>query len=120
MTFYLRCMVLFLLLSVSLLHAQSLSDVRKSYEHGYASYQQGQYQEALATLKKCDNSIPEVLAFLAMAQHRVGQPQDARTTLEQLRQTLKTPQRAAHSEAQRFLREAEELLRQAARAAKQG
>jgi tetratricopeptide (TPR) repeat protein len=52
MTFYLRCMVLFLLLSVSLLHAQSLSDVRKSYEHGYASYQQGQYQEALSSYER--------------------------------------------------------------------
>jgi hypothetical protein len=78
---------------------------------GVAQYRTGRYQEALATLKKCDHGAPEVQAFLAMAQHRAARQQDARTTLEQLRQTLKTPQWAAHPEPQRFLREAEELLR---------
>jgi len=67
------------------------------------------------TLKQCDHGTPEVLAFLAMAQHRAGQHQDARTTLGQLGQTLKRPQGATRTEAQRFLREAEVLLREAAR-----
>ena len=74
---------------------------------------------ALKTLKECDNGTPEVLAFLAMAQHRAGRQQDARTTLEQLRQTMKQPQGATQTEARRFLREVEELLREAAREPKQ-
>jgi hypothetical protein len=77
---------------------------------GVARYRTSQYQEAVTILKKCDNDTPEVLAFLAMAQDRGGQHQDALTTLEQLRQTMKKPQRATHAEAERFLREAEELL----------
>src|SRR6267142_2766029 len=52
MTFYLRHAVLFLLLSVSLLHAQSLNDVLKSSGHGSAAYQQGKYQEALASYER--------------------------------------------------------------------
>ena len=49
MTFRLHCVVLLLLLSTPLVHAQSLNDVLKSYRQGYASYQQGKYQEALAS-----------------------------------------------------------------------
>lgn len=52
MTFHLRCVVLVLLLSASLLHAQSLNDVLKSYEQGYASHQQGKYQEALSSYER--------------------------------------------------------------------
>jgi WD40 repeat protein len=86
---------------------------------GVALYRAGKYLEAITTLKKCDHGTPEVLAFLAMAQYRAGQHLDARKTLEQLRQTMKRPQWATQPEAQRFLREAEELLREAAREPKQ-
>jgi tetratricopeptide (TPR) repeat protein len=86
---------------------------------GVAQYRTGQYPEALTTLKKCDHGTPEVLAFLAMAQDRSGQHQDARTTLALLRQAMTTPPRATPTDAPRFLREAEELLREAAREPKQ-
>ena len=49
MTFRLPCVVLCFLLSAALVQAQSLNDVLKSYRQGYASYQQGRYQEALAS-----------------------------------------------------------------------
>jgi tetratricopeptide (TPR) repeat protein len=52
MTFRLSCVVLFLLLSASLGQAQSLKDILKSYEQGYASYQQGKYYEALASYER--------------------------------------------------------------------
>jgi hypothetical protein len=45
-----------------------------------------------------------------MAQDRSGQHQDALMTLEQLRQTMKMPQWATHTDAQRFLCEAEALI----------
>jgi hypothetical protein len=99
--------------------ARAPEDGRYQTALGVARYRTGQYQEALTTLKKCDNGTPEVLAFLAMAQDRGGQHQDARTTLEQLRHTMKKPEWATHTEAQRFLRETEELLREAAREPKQ-
>ena len=49
MTLRLPCVALVFLLSASLVQAQSLNDVLKSYRQGYASYQQGRYQEALAS-----------------------------------------------------------------------
>jgi tetratricopeptide (TPR) repeat protein len=52
MTFRLSCVVLFLLLSAPLVQAQSLKDILKSYEQGYASYQQGKYYEALASYER--------------------------------------------------------------------
>jgi CHAT domain-containing protein len=52
MLIYLRYAILGLLLSASLLHAQSLNDVLQSYERGYAAYKQGQYQEALAAYER--------------------------------------------------------------------
>jgi hypothetical protein len=52
MAFRLSCVVLFLLLSASLGQAQSLKDILKSYEQGYASYQQGKYYEALASYER--------------------------------------------------------------------
>jgi tetratricopeptide (TPR) repeat protein len=52
MTFRLSCVVLFLLLFAHLVPAQSLKDILKSYEQGYASYQQGEYYEALASYER--------------------------------------------------------------------
>ena len=52
MTLRLFCVVLFLLLSAPLVQAQSLKDILKSYEQGYASYQQGKYYEALASYER--------------------------------------------------------------------
>ena len=47
---------------------------------GAAQYRDGRYRDALATLTRADqlNENPPIdLAFLAMAQHRLGQPQGA-------------------------------------------
>ena len=44
-----HCVVLALLLSVSLVQAQSLNAIVQSYEQGSAAYQQGKYQEALVS-----------------------------------------------------------------------
>jgi tetratricopeptide (TPR) repeat protein len=52
MTFRLSCVALLLLLSAPLVPAQSLKDIVKSYEQGYASYQQGKYYEALAAYER--------------------------------------------------------------------
>jgi WD40 repeat protein len=78
---------------------------------GAALYRTGQYQEALTNLKQRDNGTPAVQAFLAMAQHHAGQHPAARTTLEQLRQTMQKPAWAADEEARSFLQEAEAVLR---------
>jgi tetratricopeptide (TPR) repeat protein len=77
---------------------------------GVAQYRTSQYQEALTTLKNRANGTPEVLSFLAMAQHRLGQKEQAQATLEQLRQKMKTPEWASQAEAQGFVREAVALI----------
>jgi WD40 repeat protein/serine/threonine protein kinase len=55
-------------------------------------------------------SRPQNLAFLAMAQHQLGFPEQARTTLARSQEALKRPQWARNAEAQGFLREAEALI----------
>jgi Flp pilus assembly protein TadD len=77
---------------------------------GVAQYRTGQYQEALTTLKDRANGTPEVLSFLAMARHRLGQKDQARATLEQLRQKMKTPEWASQAEARGLVREAAALV----------
>ena len=52
MTFRLSCVALILLLAAPLVPAQSLKDIVKSYEQGYASYHQGKYYEALASYER--------------------------------------------------------------------
>jgi hypothetical protein len=66
---------------------------------------------ASATFVDYDRDGCGLLAFLAMAQYRVGQHQGALTTQEQLRQTMQKPEWAMKTEAQRFMHEAEALLR---------
>ena len=46
-----------------------------------------------------------------MAQHRLGEPRQAREALARLREVMKQPGRAEDVETQAFLREAEALLR---------
>ena len=55
-------------------------------------------------------SKPHDLAFLAMAQHQLGQSEQARATLAWLQAALKRPWWAKDAEAQGFLREAEALI----------
>jgi WD domain, G-beta repeat len=86
---------------------------------GMAQYRVGQYREAVATLTWADriNSvgpdgpIPADLAFLALAQHLLGQPEQARAVLGRLQATIKGPAWASNEEARDVLREAEAIER---------
>jgi WD40 repeat protein/serine/threonine protein kinase len=80
---------------------------------GAAQYRARQYQEALETLTKADQlnqGGPTGLAFLAMTQHQLGRTEEARKTLDRLREMLRGPTAATNREAADFLREAEETL----------
>jgi eukaryotic-like serine/threonine-protein kinase len=85
---------------------------------GVAQYRVGNYPEAVATLTRAEQinaptkggaSSPMDLAFLALAQHRLGQTDQARFTLGLLRETMKNPQWAGAVLAQAWLREAEAI-----------
>jgi tetratricopeptide (TPR) repeat protein len=95
---------------------------------GVAQYRAGRFAEALKTLKSSDeiNSreprldfrgerigppgpIPADLAFLAMASYRLGEKEEARAYLEQLRKAVAEETREPQA-AEAFLREAEALI----------
>jgi tetratricopeptide (TPR) repeat protein len=81
---------------------------------GVAQYRAGQYEKALATLKRSNelsgNRQPANLAFLAMTQHRLNRGEAARATLQRLRAVMKDPDIADAGENQDFLHEAEAVL----------
>ena len=85
---------------------------------GVAQYRAGCYREALATLtqaeplnaKQFQGPIPSDLAFKAMAQHQLGQRDQAAATLARLRERMKAPRWANDAESLAFLQEAEVLL----------
>jgi WD40 repeat protein/predicted Ser/Thr protein kinase len=77
---------------------------------GLAQYRVGNYKEALATLTQADEKnkgVPADLAFLAMTQQQLGQKDQARATLERLRQTVSRPEWLKQDQAQAFWREAQ-------------
>jgi WD40 repeat protein len=80
-----------------------------------AYYRVGKYQETLDTLVRCDKlrkeSVPQDMAFLALAQHKLGQTEQARATLARLQEVIRQPRWAQDAEAQAELREAEEVLK---------
>jgi hypothetical protein len=80
---------------------------------GVARYRCGLMTEALATLTRSSDlnhqKEPSDLAFLALAQHRLGLSEPARETLGRLRAVMKVPQWAVNTESQAFLREAETI-----------
>ncbi len=86
---------------------------------GVAQYRSGHYAEAVATLTHSDRlnsggalgSQPADLAFLALAHHRLGEPDQARSALGRLRALMKKPEHASTSESQLFLSEAEAIER---------
>jgi hypothetical protein len=55
--------------------------------------------------------LPSNLTFLALAQHKAGKKAESEATLKRLRAVMKQPDWATHPEAQRFLGEAESLLK---------
>jgi hypothetical protein len=85
---------------------------------GVAHYRLGNNEKALELLQRSDKirqtelkvSVPEDLAFLAMAHHRLSHAKEAQAYLQQLRERMKDPRWARNAEAQGFLREAEELI----------
>src|SRR5262249_18810426 len=78
---------------------------------GVAQYRCDLMAEALVTLKRSNDQNkekePSDLAFLALAQHRMGQSEKAREILGRLRDMMKVPQRASKRAAGASLREAE-------------
>ena len=89
---------------------------------GVAQYRAGHFKEALETLERSAklNSRPSGalnpsdVAFLAMAHHQLGHPDEARKHLETLRDLLTWDQWKNDSQNQRFLQEAKELITKAA------
>jgi hypothetical protein len=84
---------------------------------GVASYRVGKFREAVATLEQAERlktdlqngPDPADLAFLAMAEYRLGQTNPARVALNRLRELMKKPEHAQDQQGQTFLREAEAL-----------
>ncbi len=84
---------------------------------GIARYRREMYREALETLTRSDqdraaagDADPAGLAFLAMAQYRLGRKDDAQASLGRLRDLLKQPARGDREEVIAFRREAERLI----------
>jgi eukaryotic-like serine/threonine-protein kinase len=86
---------------------------------GAAQYRAGQWQAAVETLTESDKlqtatpngSHPIDLALLAMAHHRLGQPEKAGAALGRLREAMKSPLYAKNLECHAFLKEAEALVK---------
>ena len=80
---------------------------------GVAQYRCGLIAEAIATLSRSDDlnkgNVPADLAFLALAQSRLGHSGMAHSTLARLRELMKDPERPEDQDAQAFLREAETI-----------
>jgi WD40 repeat protein len=80
---------------------------------GVAQYRCGLMTEALKTLTRSNafnnGEVPSDLAFLALAQHRLGQSEKALATLSRLRQAMKAPNRAVFNETFAILHEAETI-----------
>ncbi len=85
---------------------------------GVAQYRVGRYSDALATLTRSqqmsaaqgNSELPADLAFLAMAEERLGHHAQAVAYLGRLREALKKPAHARNSEGRGFLREAEAII----------
>jgi hypothetical protein len=84
---------------------------------GVAQYRGGKYADAVATLTRSeqlnsrapDGAHPSDLAFLALAQYRLGQIEKARGTLGRLHEAMKRPRWANDAESQGFRRETDAI-----------
>jgi tetratricopeptide (TPR) repeat protein len=85
---------------------------------GMVYYRQGRYDKADATLRRSEeirtkshlDSHPANLAFIAMALHKLGRTDEAKASLDRLRDLLKEEQYADDQQAKKFLLEAEQLI----------
>jgi WD40 repeat protein/serine/threonine protein kinase len=75
-----------------------------------AAYRTAQYREALAALPRIDPLPPAGLAFRAMVQQRLGQPELARATLARLRKVAAPGTGDTDEQAEALRGEAEALL----------
>jgi tetratricopeptide (TPR) repeat protein len=85
--------------------------------YGVAQYRAGRVADAAATLTRADRintesmgGAPPDLAFLAMAHHRLGQPEQATAAMTRLRELMAKPEHADVRENRAFLEEAEAIL----------
>jgi WD40 repeat protein/serine/threonine protein kinase len=85
---------------------------------GVALYRTGRYQEALDTLARSDRiqsalgpgRRPEDVAFLAMAQHKLGRQDKAQELLGDLRRLMTRARWSSDVEAQGYARQASQLI----------
>jgi serine/threonine protein kinase/tetratricopeptide (TPR) repeat protein len=86
---------------------------------GMEQYKAGANEQAVATLKRVDEyrrtvlnskSHPPDIAYLAMALHRLGRAEEAKVTLDRLRDLLKDERFAEDEKAKACLAEAEKLI----------
>jgi tetratricopeptide (TPR) repeat protein len=85
---------------------------------GMAHYRLKEYPQALDQLRHAQRLLqsagsgppPALLAFLAMCHQQLGQPEEARRTLEQLHEAMRQPAHGTQEEARAFLGEAEALV----------
>jgi eukaryotic-like serine/threonine-protein kinase len=85
---------------------------------GVALYRTNRFQESVDTLTRSDEIFfawnaghcPTDIAFLAMAQFKLGQPAKALAFLTELRKLMTQPRWSGNTEHQSFLREATELI----------
>lgn len=81
--------------------------------HGVAQFRNGHFREALATLLRSVELSEEApgsenLAFVAMSQYQLGRVEEARSSLEQLRDVVRLG--SANAESQAFLLETEAMV----------
>ena len=84
---------------------------------GAAQYRVGQHRDAVDVLTRAGHlstaaagePTPAELTFLALSQHHLGRPDQARATLDRLQELSKRAQWTVYEQEQGFLREAETL-----------
>jgi WD40 repeat protein len=96
-------------------HACRLAPDRGAYRAtlGAAQYRAGRFAEAVATLEQAERLAelsPADLAFLALAQHRLGEPNRARASLARLRAIVAQPGGPKDPETLALWREAERAV----------
>jgi WD40 repeat protein len=96
-------------------HACRLAPDGQEYRIGLgaALYRAGRYREAIETLgaaERPDAGSPAILAFRAMAHHRLGQHDEARANLAHLHKLLDQPRGMKDAEALDLMHEAEALI----------
>jgi hypothetical protein len=96
-------------------HACRLAPDQENYRLGLgaALYRAGRCREAVETLRasdRPDKASPVALAFLAMAHYRLGQREEARAVLAQLRQFVDNPHGSRDTEILDMIHEADALI----------